>query len=261
MKKLFSTSLIIIMIFVLASLAQAGMLIPASDQAEDKAQAPKNSQAINQTESGEWELDRIDFIHYAKPDNTGKPEKPGKPPKQDSCYKLLGLKWKSLPVDYVINPTNQDGLTENFITSTIASSAEVWDDTTSQELFNNVYEVNNSALYGVQNFKNAIVFDNDGDNNVIGITSVWYTRRGKQIVEFDIKFNDYYLWGDATASSSFMDLANIATHELGHAIGMDDIYSTSCSEVTMYGYSGYGETKKRDLEPADITGLQSIYGI
>jgi len=34
-----------------------------------------------------------------------------------------------------------------------------------------------------------------------------------------------------------------------------DIYSpTTCSEVTMWGSAGYGETKKRTLEQADIDG-------
>jgi len=40
-----------------------------------------------------------------------------------------------------------------------------------------------------------------------------------------------------------------------------DIYSpTTCSEVTMWGSAGYGETKKRTLEQADIDGFISLYG-
>ncbi len=89
----------------------------------------------------------------------------------------------------------------------------------------------------------------------------WFTRVGRQIVEFDILFNDVYVWGDAFANSEVMDLANIATHELGHGAGMGDVYSSSCSEVTMYGYSTEEETKKRTLEQPDITGLQKMYGI
>jgi len=58
-----------------------------------------------------------------------------------------------------------------------------------------------------------------------------------------------------------MDLQNIATHELGHAVGLNDIYSGSCSYVTMYGYSTEGDIGKRTLEQPDITGLQTMYGI
>jgi tryptophanase len=46
----------------------------------------------------------------------------------------------------------------------------------------------------------------------------------------------------------------------GHGVGLDDVYDTACSEVTMYGYSTYGEIKKRDLETPDIIGLQKLYG-
>jgi len=57
-----------------------------------------------------------------------------------------------------------------------------------------------------------------------------------------------------------MDLKNIATHELGHAVGLSDIYTTTCNTVTMYGYGSIGETQKRDLAEPDITGLQIMYG-
>jgi len=74
-------------------------------------------------------------------------------------------------------------------------------------------------------------------------------------------FDTDFTWGDATSNPGLMDLQNIATHELGHGVGLADIYTSSCSAVTMYGYSNNGETEKRTLELPDITGLQKIYGI
>ncbi|MDP3026842.1 MAG: matrixin family metalloprotease, partial [Nanoarchaeota archaeon] len=67
-------------------------------------------------------------------------------------------------------------------------------------------------------------------------------------------------WGNASSNTKVIDLQNIATHELGHGVGLADIYSTACSSVTMYGYSYYGDTEKRTLETPDITGLQTLYG-
>ena len=58
-----------------------------------------------------------------------------------------------------------------------------------------------------------------------------------------------------------MDLENIATHELGHTLGLGDIYTDACQVVTMYGYSGTGDIEKRSLEQPDINGLQTLYGI
>ena len=243
--------LVLLFIFVLVvGFAAASMLIPANDDAKENAKAAEKSPVIGDN----WDLERVDFIHYAKPNGVGSAKSP-------SCYKLMGVKWNPLPVSYVINPSNPQGLSEGFVTSTISASAETWDSTTSSELFNNAYAVNYSAQYGVQNFQNALVFGDYPDSGVIGVTSVWYTRVGKRLVEFDMLLNTDFTWGDADLNSSVMDLQNIITHELGHGIGLDDIYSTSCLSVTMYGYSTEGETSKRTLETADIAGLQKMYGI
>lgn len=270
MKLHYIASILIIAIFVLSVTASASMLIPANDRAKGKARAPEKSPVITEN----WELERADFIHYAKPpcnkngvcepelgenpscpDCKGAGEEP-----QTQCYKLLGVKWKSLPVSYVINPANPDGLSEGFVTGAISASAETWDAATSAELFQDAYTVDYAARYGVQNFENAVVFGDHPDSNVIGVTTIWYTPRGRKIVEFDILLNTDFTWGDATSNPLVMDLQNIAAHELGHGVGLDDIYSDACSEVTMYGYSGYGETQKRTLEQPDMEGLQKLYG-
>ena len=75
-----------------------------------------------------------------------------------------------------------------------------------------------------------------------------------------MRLNTDYTWGDATIDPSVMDLQNILTHELGHAVGLSDVYNDACSTVTMYGYSDYGDVAKRSLEQSDITGLQQMYG-
>lgn len=238
-----------------AGAANAGMLIPASDQAKEHAKAPEKSPAISETEGGEWELERVDFIHYAKP------AEPAKAPKTQVCYKLLGVKWTTLPVSYAVNPANNDGLPQDFIAGAISTSAETWDAAVVNELFNDAYAIDANAQYGRQDYENTIAFGDYPDSNVIGVTSIWFTRAGRQIVEFDILLNDYYVWGDGSANPEIMDLANIATHELGHGVGMGDVYNASCFEVTMYGYSTEGETEKRTLEQPDIAGLQKMYGI
>jgi predicted Zn-dependent protease len=84
------------------------------------------------------------------------------------------------------------------------------------------------------------------------------------IIDYDVMFDTDFAWKICSAGvdcSVAMDLQNIATHETGHGIGLADIYDSSCSAVTMYGYSWYGDTQKRSLEPPDITGLQKLYGI
>ena len=150
------------------------------------------------------------------------------------------------------------------VISAISAGAEEWDANTGAELFDDSYAVSTGpeTEYKVQNYINAVSFDNKYlDPNIIGAANVWYNPATKEIVEFDIVFETDYTWGNADASSLVMDLQNIATHELGHGIGLADVYETECSEVTMYGYSEVEETKKRDLEDPDVTGLQKLYGM
>lgn len=198
-------------------------------------------------------IERIDFIHYVKPKN------PDSRPGTGVCYKLMGVSW-NMPARYVVNPNNTQGLTETFIVSAISTSAETWDSATKRELFNDTYTINYGAKYGVRDSQNSIVFGNYSNSNVIAITSVWLSKKTGQILEFDQLYNTRFPWGDATVDSTLMDLQNIATHELGHTVGLNDLYVAGCSEVTMYGYSTQGETKKRTLANPDIAGLQKIYG-
>ncbi len=205
------------------------------------------------------DLEKIEFIHYKK--NFAKQN--GKAPKQSSCYKFLSprkVRWTSLLVSYVINPINPQGLDGGFITSAFFNSAETWDEAViNKELINNTYITDTTVAYGVQDYKNAITFGNYPTKGVIAVTTVWYNPALRSIAEFDIMFDTDFVWGDATVDSSKMDLQNIATHELGHGVGLSDVYETNCSAVTMYGYSTEGETDKRTLETPDITGLRTLY--
>ena len=240
---------------------KAGIMIPAADKAKENAEvAVEKSPAIGgdraSTPPG---LEKIEFIHWKK--NFAKPSG-AKGPKQPACYKFLTptkIKWTSLPVSYEINPNNPQGLDETFVINAISTSAETWDAATSQELMNDIYTVDYTAAYGVQNYENALIFGNYPTAGVIAVTTVWYNPAAKAIVEFDIMFDTDWTWGDATLDATKMDLQNIATHELGHGVGLADVYDSACSSVTMYGYSDYGEIIKRTLENPDITGLLKLY--
>lgn len=205
------------------------------------------------------DLEKIEFIHWRK--GFAKPEV-AKAPKPPSCYKFLTptkVRWAIPPsVSYVVNPANPQGLSADFVGAAVSTSAETWDGATSQELMNDAYNFGEVA-YGVQDYTNAVTFGNYPTAGVIAVTTVWYNPATKKIVEFDVMFDTDWTWGDATVNQGVMDLQNIATHELGHGVGLGDIYDTVCSAVTMYGYSDYGEIQKRTLEQPDITGLLTLY--
>src|SRR4030042_3843434 len=97
MKKIISVILTGLIVLTVCGIVSASMMIPVADQAKEKSKAPENSPVIGNG----WALERVDFVHYARPVN------PGKPAKTETCYKLMRVKWAdvNLPVSYIINPT------------------------------------------------------------------------------------------------------------------------------------------------------------
>ena len=272
--KIWAIAIIVIAGILLFSLGvKAQILIPAAEKGKENSKAAENSPNIGQTlEDGDLALnppglEKIVFIHYrkdfAKPPWAGGGEKENK----SQCYDFLGrgVKWQELSVTYVINPDNEYGLPESVVTNAISLAAEEWDFWTGAELFG-PYTIDYYANWDsdVPDGRNEISFGNYPKAGVIAVTVVWGYFSGppglREIVEFDILFDIDYDWGDASNNPSVMDLQNIATHELGHGVGLDDLYDLACAEETMYGYSDYGETDKRDLNGGDITGIQELYG-
>ncbi|GAH75741.1 unnamed protein product, partial [marine sediment metagenome] len=177
--------------------------------------------------------------------------------------------------EYVINPTNYDGLDENFVIGAISISAEEWDDGAYSTDWDGV-SVNLFAANPVIDYTadwdsdkpdgdNEISFGDYPQENVIAVCIVWGRFGGppseRYIEEFDIMFDINFNWGDADMlGDAVMDLQNIATHEFGHGLGLGDLYNRKTTEETMYGYSTEGEIDKRDLYYGDIAGIQELYG-
>jgi hypothetical protein len=216
-------------------------------------------------------LSKITFIHHKKgrakpPWAGGGKDKPG----DEGIYSYIakGAKWKAVEELY-LNPScgeNLDGSKDDFIADALFAGIDEWQtpDAESLEIFGDLfidYDVvyNDGALRGY----NTITFGSYKNPGVIAITTVWgyFTGPppGREIIEAHILMNDEFEWGDGSVEASLMDIQNIFTHELGHWVGMGDIYEIAGSEETMYGYSGEGETKKRDLYTGDKAGIIGLY--
>jgi len=204
---------------------------------------------------------------YAFVHKKGANAKPVKPPKGGgpSCYGYLanGAKWKSLE-NYIVDTTNSRGLSGAFVSSNLSYDIDKWESATTQNIIGNeVSGVVDGADTVSPDDKNEVYFADVTDSNAIAVTIVWGYFGGppqwRELVEWDQVYDDVdYDWS-ASGEVGKMDFENIATHELGHTFGMDDIYELSCSDVTMYGYADEGETKKQTLEQPDIDGVKKLY--
>lgn len=122
--------------------------------------------------------------------------------------------------------------------------------------------------------KNSIAWVDEGwtslsfrpPTNALAVTLSSFDAGSGRIVDADIYFNaESFDWGDATEDPMVVDTQNIATHEIGHLIGLDhssvSFFETDDElfEATMYYASGTGETSRRDPKADDIRGALNLY--
>ncbi len=189
-------------------------------------------------------------------------------PDTSSCYGFLarGAKWRTVE-PYIVNPENTRGLDEAFVTDNLAFDIDKWEAVGVDNILGNeIAGTVDGADLESPDDKNEVYFADIKQDNVIAMAIIWGIFGGpppfRELVEWDMIFDDVdFDWGicDGVDCTSKMDFENIATHELGHAVGLGDLYNTECSEQTMYGLATEGETKKRDLADGDIAGINSLY--
>ncbi len=99
--------------------------------------------------------------------------------------------------------------------------------------------------------------DIDGPGRIVART-ILMNRGVDRILEMDIQFDDAEDWG--IGYGSWFDVQSVATHEVGHFLGLDDLYSSDNSDNVMYGYISKGEIR-RTLTIGDIRGVRYLYPI
>lgn len=180
-----------------------------------------------------------------------------------TCYGYLAndAKWRNVE-NWVVN-TGNTSLDSNFIFTTLASGIQKWEDAASFNILGtgNITTTTLVADESSPDNVNEVYFD-ELDPGTIGVTIVWGIFGGKpanrKLVEWDQIYNTYYTWSESGEAGK-MDFESIATHELGHSVGMGDLYDSECSLETMYGYGDFGEIYARDLHDGDIAGVSKLY--
>ena len=189
----------------------------------------------------------------------------GEEPDTSSCYTFLskGAKWKTVE-PYLVDPANTRGLDGTFVTNNVATDIVKWETAAGVNILGDeIAGIVDGADMDSPDNKNELYFADVDYEGAIAIAIVWGIFGGppplRELVEWDMIFDDVDFDWSATGEAGKMDFENIATHELGHSVGLGDLYTSECSEQTMYGYADYGETKKRTLEDGDINGVYQLY--
>lgn len=194
--------------------------------------------------------------------------------KAPSCYGYFaqGAKWKTVE-PWLMNTSNTRGLTGSTVFSLMQNGIAKWEDAADGVVGNAVFgnvlgngSTTSASLVAetsAPDNQNEVFFAPIKDNsNAIAVTIAWGRFSGqakfRELVEWDMVFDDIKFDWSTSGAPGKMDFDNIVTHELGHAVGLADLYNT-CTEETMYGYATEGETKKQTLNPGDIQGMNALY--
>jgi hypothetical protein len=184
---------------------------------------------------------------------------------KNQCYGFLasGAKWKNVE-PWIVNGANSEGLDPNFIESNLSGNIAKWETAAGVNILGTGSQTNSALVADTSSpdGQNEAYFANVSSSGSIAVTIVWGIFSGppsqRQLVEWDQVYDDTDFNWSASGEAGKMDFENISTHELGHSVGLADLYN-SCTQETMYGYAQNGETQKRDLNAGDVAGVASLY--
>jgi hypothetical protein len=143
---------------------------------------------------------------------------------------------------WIVNPNNSRGLDENFVSANLVTDIAKWEDAADGIVGDAGFidilgegSVTADTLVAdtvSTDGKNEVYFADIEGQNTIGITIVWGIFNGpprwRELVEWDQVYNDAdFDWSEDCNSedcTTKMDFESIATHELGHSVGLDDLY-------------------------------------
>jgi len=170
-------------------------------------------------------------------------------------------------------PSNLKG---DSVKSSIAAAANTWDDAVSQNLFADTSLVLDTSATSNPNDGSNVHLFGSLPNGILGQTTTKYggpTVDGySSIYDSDVVYNTGATWttdlqtavNNNHASPRIFDLQTASLHELGHTIGMGDLYyidssgnvKTTDLEQVMDAY----DAPQRTLGNGDRAGAQVLYG-
>jgi hypothetical protein len=167
-------------------------------------------------------------------------------------------KWPSTPVTIYINPANAD-VPPAAASTAIQFAMNVWS-TESGSSFRYQYGGSATDTATKLDNRNVVLFRNASSGSTIATTYSWWDS-GNRLMDSDVIFwdNGFRFYTGAAGCGGIADSAyieDIATHELGHALGLNHSTSTS---ATMYPSYGYCSQAFRTLAADDINGAKALY--
>lgn len=179
-----------------------------------------------------------------------------------------GLISSKLPdnVAYRVNSLSTPSSVKSVFPTVVSNSFSTWGTLTNGVLFTNSGA---TSINRARNDGQNIVAWSRLSRSTLGVTYIWYNPDSGTVINVDTLLNSRLSWSWTNPNSvdedqfcpttNTYDVQNILVHELGHWVGLGDLYDQADEDLTMYGYGSLRELKKDTLESGDTLGVQSIY--
>jgi Matrixin/IPT/TIG domain len=176
------------------------------------------------------------------------------------AYTTYGGAWPGSTAPYRINanfPDPSAGTPADQIAA-VQAAADAWHVQTGID-FSFAYAGTTSVATVAYDGTNAIFYSHTDGGGALAVCYYW--MGGGSLYQFDIQFFDRaglydFVWA-VTPNMAQFDIQSVATHELGHALGLGH---SAIGAATMYPTIAPGDVSRRTLDIDDINGALSIYG-
>jgi hypothetical protein len=190
-----------------------------------------------------------------------------------NSYKLTGWRWVDNPSIELYLKTDSNlkntGLAIDQVNTAIYNAADTWDSVTTQELFRNGLICSPSLSADKFDNENVLAWEYIS-SNALAYTRTYYSSEivngynggsYSNALESDFVFNTQYAWKTEAYPlfTGVYDVQTVALHELGHTLGLSDIYNTEYSLDTAEIMNSYNDPQ-RGLGFGDINGIMQLYG-
>jgi hypothetical protein len=175
------------------------------------------------------------------------------------------LKWNNpTDVTVVINAVGSEDIADGSHTPAIQNAIAAWNEVggTTAHMREVISSVQRSRTDWESNDLHMILFDEDNSSGffpegsaTVAVTPIWFYSSGR-ISDADVLFNGAGFEFTTSAEAGRFDVQDVATHELGHLLGLDH---SGWAGASMYPYVDESVTLHRSLSLDEVGGLRHAY--